>query len=271
MKNLTSLVLLSSIYSLSIVLGFYTALFILPLMYPPDGGEPVLKPAVDDPQSLSSTAYFFASILVMTLVMLLLLKFKAGYIIRAALFISFFTGTLFTFTAFFGDAGILFPIVASILLLLRVKSDIFYNLLLVFTTSGIGAVLGASLGVVPALALAVIMSVYDFVAVFLTKHMVSLAKEAQGKYPLMFMVPVGDRVMSLGAGDIALPLTLSVSVLASQGLFYALPCAMGGLIGLASLFNYIDSRRGATLPALPPIVGGQILGLGIAVMVKSIV
>ncbi|MBU0761417.1 MAG: hypothetical protein KKD39_00180 [Candidatus Altiarchaeota archaeon] len=270
MKHINSLVLLCSIYLLTIVMGLHTAAFIQPLMYPPKGGEPVIQPAVDDPESVSSAGYFFVSILAITFVMLVFMKYRLGFFIKAAMLVSFFTGTLFTSTALFGDAGVIIPIVFSALILLRFKSELFYDVVLVFTISGVGALLGSSLGLVPALVLVVIMSVYDFVAVFFTKHMVSLAKGAvEGGVPMMFAVPVGDRFMHLGAGDVALPLTLSVSVMASQGIIYAIPTALGGVIGIITLFSYIQNKKGATLPALPPIVGGQLIGYGLAILVQA--
>ena len=80
---------------------------------------------------------------------------------------------------------------------------------------------------------------------------------------MMFLVPVGDRTMGLGAGDVALPLTFTVSVFAAHGAGYAITTAYGGLLGLVSLFYYLQGKRDTTLPALPPIVAGLLVGYGL--------
>ena len=83
----------------------------------------------------------------------------------------------------------------------------------------------------------------------------------------MFLVPVGDRMMGLGAGDVAIPTTFVVSVYAAHGIGYAVPTAYGGLIGVVSLFYYLIDREGATLPALPPITAGLLIGYGLCLLI----
>jgi presenilin-like A22 family membrane protease len=270
MRNRTSVILLCSIYLISTVMGFYTASYWAPLMHPADGSEPVIAPVVADRESVSSAAYFFAVILTMTGAMLLLMKYRLDAVIKIALFISFFSGTLFTSVAFLGIYGFIIPFISSFFLFSGFRSHIIQDILLVITLSGVGAVLGASLGIVPAFILVLAMSAYDFIAVFVTKHMVSLAEGAQDKYPLMFVIPLGDRYMHLGAGDIAIPITLSVSIFLGQGIAYAIPTALGATIGIASLISYIEQRKGVTLPALPPLIAGQIIGYLIAVAIHTL-
>jgi len=73
--------------------------------------------------------------------------------------------------------------------------------------------------------------------------------------------------MGLGAGDVALPTTFAVSVLAAHGAGYAITVALGGLLGVVSLFYYLLDREGATLPALPPITAGLIAGYGLCLLI----
>jgi presenilin-like A22 family membrane protease len=116
---------------------------------------------------------------------------------------------------------------------------------------------------IPVIALIVLLAVYDWVSVYVTKHMVTLAKESKGRFNMMFLVPVGDRAMGLGAGDIALPVTFAVSVFSSHGAGYAIATAYGGLSGLVWVFLYIMGKKNVTLPALPPITLGLIAGYSI--------
>jgi presenilin-like A22 family membrane protease len=135
------------------------------------------------------------------------------------------------------------------------------NGILILTMGGISGYLGASLGIVPSLLLLLLLSAYDIIAVFGTKHMVTLAKGAKGKIP-MLSVPLKERFLGIGTGDLALPSVFTVSILReySQNLPLVMITVLGGLIGLISLFFYILKREKVTLPALPPITIGLVIG-----------
>ena len=133
------------------------------------------------------------------------------------------------------------------------------NGILVLTIAGMGGYLGASLHFIPALLLLLGLSLYDIIAVFGTKHMVTLAKEAKGNIP-MFSIPMKRRFMGMGTGDLAIPSVFSVSVLQDFSMNHALFTVVGGMIGLVSLFIYILKREKVVLPALPPITIGLFLG-----------
>jgi presenilin-like A22 family membrane protease len=271
MEHIKSLVTLSSIYLITVLMGLHTAGYVLPLMYPPPGGEVVIAPVVSSgPESVGSSLEILVYILIATASMLVLIRFGLGFIVNAALFLSLLVGTLFTSLAFFGDYALL-PVAITLAAVLWLRDNaVVANTALMLTISGVGAVLGASIGLWPAVVLIVLASVYDFAAVFITKHMVKLAEESKGRFAMMFLVPVGDRVMGLGAGDIALPLTFTVSVFAQNGAGYAIPTALGGLLGLISMFYYLLSRKKATLPALPPIALGLLFGYGLTAILLSI-
>jgi presenilin-like A22 family membrane protease len=262
MRYFESLVLVCSIYLVTIVLALNTAAYILPLMYPPQGGEPEIEPVFKDPENVGSGLSILAYIVFMTAVMLVLLRFGLGFIINFALLFSYLAGTYFTFSAIFGEVGLFFSIGLLITYIFKRGSMVVSNIVLILTLSGVGAILGGSLGVAPVIVLVIAASVYDFIAVFVTKHMVTLAKGGAEKLNMIFLIPVGRHILGLGAGDIALPATFVVSVYARHGAGYAIGAAFGGVVGLASLFYYILERKGTTLPALPPIVAGLLIGYG---------
>ncbi|MFH0862982.1 MAG: presenilin family intramembrane aspartyl protease [Candidatus Altiarchaeota archaeon] len=268
MRHFASLVLLCSYFMLTVCLGLYTAHVTYPLMYPPPGQVQVIEPIVADPQDVSSTFWLFVYVIIVTAVMLALMRLGLGGIIQAAMYMSFFAGSFITFSAFLGEPAALTLSLASLAALLMRRGDlILANTAMVFTISGVGAILGLSLGIWPVFAFIVLLSAYDYVAVFVTKHMVTLAKGSKGRFGLMFLVPVGDRMMGLGAGDVAIPTTFVVSVYVAHGIGYAVPTAYGGLIGVVSLFYYLMDREGATLPALPPITAGLLIGYGLCLLI----
>ncbi|MDD5111485.1 MAG: presenilin family intramembrane aspartyl protease, partial [Candidatus Altiarchaeota archaeon] len=130
----------------------------------------------------------------------------------------------------------------------------------ILTVVGAGALLGASLSIIPSIILLIILSIYDLIAVFWTKHMVTLAENAKGKLPFMFIIPHKGKTVGLGTGDLAIPLVFTASVLKDYTLASALATSAGGLIGLLTLFLYIQKRKRITLPALPPLAIGLIAG-----------
>jgi len=259
MKPYMGAAILCSTYLLTILLGLNNAAILLPQMYPPPGQKETITPMFENPDSMWSSAQLIIYLFASTVVMLILIKKGWSLPIKAAILLSFLIGTMMTLTNILDVWGII-PAVAVVAWAFWKKGVAITNLVLMLTIAGVGAILGASLGFLPALALILVMSVYDIIAVFGTKHMVTIARESVGKYPLMFTIPTADKAMGLGAGDIAIPLTFSASVLASHGMGYALTTAYGGLLGLTALYYYMLGKRDVTLPALPPITAGLLIG-----------
>ena len=148
-----------------------------------------------------------------------------------------------------------------------------------FMSAGLSAVWGVLVGVWAAVALLVVFAVYDYIAVYRTKHMVSLAKVAVDEsLPLLFVMPSekgvkmkdltfdgreGKNVLMLGFGDIALPsiLVVSSALYGDNLLMYTLLPMLGALAGMFVLF-FLNRNRPA--PGLPFINTGVIIGFLIA-------
>lgn len=145
---------------------------------------------------------------------------------------------------------------------------------------GIGAIWSLYLGVWFALALLVILAVYDYVSVFKTKHMVTLARVAMDeKIPMLFAFPgkrgfdlnqvsMDDRegldAILLGFGDIAIPSVMVVSSAIygmSRSILYLLLPMLGGIVGLVLLLFFVKQRPA---PGLPTINSGVIAGFLLA-------
>lgn len=254
MKPLNSLLLIVLIYLSIQAMGLYVGFGLIGLI---ETGE--VQPVVQNPESVESSVHIFLYILVMTGVLLVLLKYRLSIIIKIMLVLAMLMGTSITLSSFIGYPGAFVSLLLVVITFLR-KNIMVTNLTLVFTISGIGAWLGASLAVLPALILLIALSIYDIVAVFGTKHMVKLAEMSKGNLPLMFLIPVKDRHLGLGTGDLVIPLTFTVSVLRDYTLGSAVVTAFGGLLGLISLFIYVLHKEKVTLPALPPLTLGLIFG-----------
>lgn len=169
------------------------------------------------------------------------------------------------------------------------------NAAAVVASAGVGAIFGFSLDPLPALAFMAGLSLYDLLAVFWTKHMVTMAKEL-GKRDLAFSVSAEgmekvkvdkataaramkqgavvttdaggkkfvDRKTSLdlGTGDMAIPLMLAVSSYKSGTIFAPILIALACSAALYVVLWYVMEKR-TFLPALPPLCAAGALAYGI--------
>ncbi len=232
--------------------------------------EGIYQPMVPEPEKPESVLFIFVMILFMTAVMLILMKMNLDLIIKLMMSFVLLFGLSFTLYTVFDLPGILIAFVVFIIYLLRRDNIAVTNLVLILVIPGIGSWLGASLPIIPAFILLLVLSVYDVVAVFGTKHMVTMAEGAKGKIPLMFSIPVGDRMLGLGTGDLAIPVMFSVSILKEATHINSVAASLGGLLGLIFLFIYISQKKDVTLPALPPIAAGLILGFVLSLLVSPV-
>jgi presenilin-like A22 family membrane protease len=143
------------------------------------------------------------------------------------------------------------------------------NAAAVFATAGVGVIFGVSLGLIPMLIFLIFLSIYDFLAVFTTKHMVELA-EFVVKKDLAFTVtakappikPGGrEQRIDLGTGDMIAPIMLEVATLQLSPV--ATLFVFAGAVMSLGLFLTLVWKKKMVLPALPPIVLGMMVSLAL--------
>jgi presenilin-like A22 family membrane protease len=135
----------------------------------------------------------------------------------------------------------------------------------ILATAGVGVIFGISLGIVPILIFLTLLSVYDFLSVFVTRHMVEIADFVISK-DLAFTVTARTEVpgepvkrIDLGTGDLIAPVMLEVSLL-SYSSAASLFVMLGSIVSM-TLFLFLVWKKKLVLPALPPIVLGMVAGL----------
>lgn len=228
---------------------------------------------------------FLGSFFLFTLFFVFLVYFKKGKEKKRIIF-----KILFVFSVFYGGvvllnslidspliSAILSVILAGILIYSLSKSlSIFiHDIIIVLGIAGIGAFLGLGLEPKIVVLLLVIFSVYDFWAVYVTKHMVRIAEEMiKQKVIVGFIFPSkisdfgesvekvkpGGNFVVLGGGDVVFPLLLCVS-LVPLGIKNSLIVAVFALIGLfVSYLIFIFQKFRRPIPALPPIALFSIIG-----------
>ncbi len=156
-----------------------------------------------------------------------------------------------------------------------------------FLVVGISSIWGFTFGVWAAVIFLVIFAVYDYIAVYKTKHMVSLARIAvDEEMPMLFVIPESGgfkmknvtfenrgegNVLMLGFGDIALPSILVVSSAlfdVSRIFYFTLFPLVGALAGMSVLY-FTHVNRPA--PGLPYINTGTVAGFFLAFIIFKMI
>ncbi len=219
--------------------------------------------------------FFIATVAILAVVYFFRFKKGKKIFLKVIFFLAIAFGNLFFFELWLGDY-FAFPLVAILIIALLAKpSLIVHNIAFICATAGIGAGLGLRLQPEAVALLLVLLSIYDFIAVYKTKHMVKIAKEMMGSGAILgFVIPQkisdftanikkvrpGGRFLILGGGDVVFPLIFAASLI-SAGLVDAIIVAGFSLLGLfAGFLIFFFQKERKPMPALPPIALFSIIG-----------
>ena len=261
--------------------------------------------AFEDPTSLENPVFFILILLVFTGILLVLIKYdKKKVFIKAIIGLSLFFTFVYIFAAIVyatlgaTDIANIAVFVLSVLataLLYKYPEWYIIDVLGILMSAGVASIFGVSLDVLPVVILLVLLAVYDAIAVYKTKHMITLAEGVMDlKTPILFVIPKrrdysfiregigklgegGERsAFIIGMGDLIMPSILVVSANvflkgAKLGGIINLPALgaiIGSLAGLCVLMHFVMS--GKPQAGLPPLNGGTILGflVGLAAMTR---
>ena len=226
----------------------------------------------NNPNDVWNAVALVGEIIFMTALILIFKKlFKSKGYLKLFEYLALFVGMVVILDIFLPYVSALF--ITLILLWIRdilkrnksfEKILLWYNnLLLALSIAGAGSLIGLSLGLLPVTFFLVLLSIYDFIAVFYTKHMITLANMfKKQKLGLMFAIPTKKKNYFLGGGDLVVPLVVSSSlfiVLITRYSFVTTIIAVvlvwiTSLIGLAWTFWFLENNKMKikALPALPP-------------------
>jgi len=261
----------------------------------------------------SDVVIYFAYMLVAAVIMVLLFRayhgallFKMieGVVVAVA---SFYLFLIILASALPQDS--MYPLPVSVLaavglVLAKNKFPWLRNFVAVTSSIGVGFVLGIYFSFPAAYALMALVAAYDYFAVFVTKHMITLGRETVNRN-LAFMIGTYDvevvperyvngkekeelrrefsktnsetlerlikegnvlvpNFSALGAGDLAIPLMLAISAYATYLSYF-----MSMLIVVGSAFGLIfamtiSKKYKIALPAIPPLFASANVAVGIA-------
>jgi presenilin-like A22 family membrane protease len=246
-----------------------------------------LPPVFENPENITNSFMLFIYIIISTVVILLIVKFwRPSIRVLEAMVVFFSSWITFDFLIPIGigyvSLGFIMAIALTAWKALR-PTILSQNVAAVFSGAGAGALLGASFGVVPSLLFLIMLCVYDFVSVFITKHMVHLARELT-KTPMAFTIASPHKfkkakhfkikgrtkmkkvhVFQLGVGDIVIPLMFSISLLRGFSIVSSILSIIGSTVALLLLIYHM-SNHPRPLPALPFITVGTLAGFMISML-----
>jgi len=259
---------------LSYLLSFLISVWLFLLLKASNVTVETIAPA----NSIWNTVYFFVVIIVETIILIILLKlFKKFNLMKGIdLLISFFA--LFGIFSIFFEY-IIWPLFISFLIIAIkeiTKSRWLKNAIVFLVVGFFGAYIGYSLGLFPVFLLLVLIAIYDYIAVFKTKHMVFLANQVIDKNTLFVMdygnintnknaqkltqesKPIENKNIDpskrnhlhLGTGDFALPLMTIMSLFAMNWIF-GIIAFVACLISLELTIYLLFTKKHLALPAIP--------------------
>ena len=252
-----------------------------------------LEKAFSNPDDPVNVIVWVAIILVFTGFIFLVIKLNKKWMIQAIVLISVIWTLYYVFEAIFvsilsEEEKIVLSLGISISLgfvLYKFPEWYVIDTVGVILGAGAAAIFGISLAIIPTLLLLVVLAIYDYIAVYRTKHMVALAEGVMDlRLPILLVIPKHWKYSFLkekfdkeereaffmGLGDAVMPTLLVVSanyfVEASS---YTMPllgamkipvigAILGTFLGFAVLMGFVI--KGKPQAGLPFLNGGVILG-----------
>ncbi len=222
-------------------------------------------------------ADFFIYFLVGTIIIFILSRRSkvSDFIMRLLFIFTLFFG-VDLFLSFFINSVSAFYFSAAFVVARFVLPSIFlHNIIFLFSVTAFSSVLALQFNAMTIAVLLAALAVYDIISVYITKHMVKMAKAMiESKLIFGLIIPEkikynfwvvekakpGEGVVFLGGGDVGLPLFLVANTAFSdlaQGVIVALFAILGMVL---SYWLFISQRFRKPMPALPPISMMVILG-----------
>lgn len=227
----------------------------------------ITTPKVEQP----STSFLpvFVLIILATVLGLILARFQLSTLWRFWFLFTIWLTLVISFNSFLGKYESI--IIATIFSLLRVfkNNTVIHNFTEIFIYGAIATLFTPIFNITSIIILLLLISVYDFIAVRKTKHMIKLAKfEGSLKVFAGLLIPYKKGMAILGGGDIGFPLLFASVVMRTLNLgltdfrTYIIP--LFAAISLTLLFIYGDKKK--YYPAMPYITAGSLVGYAIVAL-----
>jgi presenilin-like A22 family membrane protease len=263
--------------------------------------------AFENPESLLNPLIYVVLILVYAGIVLIIIKYRLRWLLKGIITLAVFSTLVYVFIGISGlfvenplysvpvlAGSFLFAVVLTALMLVYPEWYV-VDVIGVLTAAGAAALFGVSLAVLPTLLLLVALIVYDYIAVYKTKHMLTLAEGVTSlNLPILFVLPTklhysyirskakikelkpGEReTFIMGLGDAVMPTILAVSanvfISAPTIGFVNIPAictVIGTLVSHGVLMYYV--LKGKPMAGLPFLCTGAIIGFAVGCLVSGV-
>lgn len=217
-------------------------------------------------ESNFSFVQLFSAIIFVSIIAFILIKLQAARLWKYWFFISVWFCLLIALSSvFYQLAALIIALLAAYLKVFR-PTIILHNITELFIYGGLAAVFSPIFSIFSISVLLILISIYDMIAVWKTKHMIALAK-FQTKLRIFagLLVPYKkDRIAILGGGDIAFPILFTSVAFYSIGL-KALVIPIFTTLALFLLLY--KGKKKEYYPAMPFLTIGCFTGLIISLLV----
>ena len=157
------------------------------------------QPPLDNPENVSYAIYYIIMLLIVSALLIFLMRRNKKVVIRSMIYLSICTTLFYVFVATADKAigystyTVIFAIFCALALTALIhKYPEWYIIDSVGLLIAIGvcALVGVSLSYMPIIILMVGLLIYDFISVYKTKHMITLAHGMMDlKLPILFVIP----------------------------------------------------------------------------------
>ncbi|MAG50725.1 hypothetical protein CL621_03770 [archaeon] len=227
---------------------------------------------LERPQLNEKTSFIqiFIIIIIATALAFVLTRLKAFVLWKIWFFLGVCFTLLISFTVIFGEKIAL--VIAIILAALKIfkPNVIIHNFTELFIYGGLAAVFVPIMNLFSISILLILISIYDAIAVWKTKHMVKLAKfQTKLKLFIGFLIPYDKKSKAvLGGGDIGFPLLFAGVILKNFGFIKALIIPV--CVSMSLLFLLMIGKKDRFYPAMPFLSVGCFLGYGVILLINLI-
>ncbi|MBI5553599.1 MAG: hypothetical protein HY917_02550 [Candidatus Diapherotrites archaeon] len=218
----------------------------------------------ENSQDIINSFGLFGYILAFTLVLLLIIKFLkkwSSHLIRILESLGTWAGATLSLTAIYPSDLMALAAIALVIARWKWKASVpLRNTATLLACAGAGALIGVSLGPIPIAVFVALLAIYDFIAVFKTKHMLTLAKAvtAQNMAFSYRLNSAEKEGIELGSGDLVVPAAFAASLLKNYSMlaapFNLIPSLLilaASLAGLLFTVHAAAQKKGEGLPAIP--------------------
>ena len=195
-----------------------------------------------------------------------------------------FSGSQVVFGSFLSFPEDLLLAVGLVVAFTLIHNVLVHDIGIILGIAGVASTLGITISPMVGIALLVVLSFYDILAVYWTKHMVKMAKGMIESGAIFgFVIPfemkdffyhkseakqkLGEKFMILGSGDIGLPLVFisSVAIISIKQALTISPFVISGLFLTHLIF--VNQKERKPMAALPPIATMTIIGYLVSLLI----